>query len=268
MKHGRAKAARKTLKFYSLNANIKPPFKVILDGNFLAAAMKYKIPLFERIAQILQTNEIYFFVTRSALVELDTLPKDDIIYTDARQFGLDECEIIERSDTITKKSNGTTNVESTPSQDIINLVANGNKNKYFVATQDKALSDSLRDMVNVPQLWLTKGVLIFDTPSAVSRKASQLEEREKQKTGGGTMTKDESELIRRLREEKRKERLNDESATNKGTDERRKRKARGPNPLSCKKKKTNDNNEKQGNFGSSGKKRRRRRKSTNNNDEA
>ena len=43
MKHGRAKAARKTLKFFSLNANIKPPYNVILDGNFLAAAVKYKV---------------------------------------------------------------------------------------------------------------------------------------------------------------------------------------------------------------------------------
>lgn len=261
MKHGRAKAARKTLKFYSLNANIKPPFKIILDGNFLAAAMKYKVPLFERIAKMLQTNEIYFYVTRSALVELDSLPKDDNIYSDARQFGLDECEIIESSD----NSDSTNNSESSPSLDIQNLVGNGNKHGYFVATQDKALSDSLRDMANVPQLWLTKGVLIFDTPSAFSRKASQIAERVKQKTGGGTMTKDESELIRRLREEKRNERLkSNESAMQNSTDERKKRKARGPNPLSCKKKKTD---EKQEDAESSAKKRRRRRKSTNNNED-
>jgi hypothetical protein len=45
MKHGRAKAARKTLRFFSLNANIKPAYKVLLDGNFLAAAIKYKVGL-------------------------------------------------------------------------------------------------------------------------------------------------------------------------------------------------------------------------------
>lgn len=209
---------------------------------------------------MLQTNEIYFYVTRSALVELDSLPKDDNIYSDARQFGLDECEIIESSD----NSDSTNDSESSPSRDIQNLVGNGNKHGYFVATQDKALSDSLRDVANVPQLWLTKGVLIFDTPSAVSRKASQIEERVKQKTGGGTMTKDESELIRRLREEKRNERLNNESTMSSSTDERKKRKARGPNPLSCKKKKTD---EKQENAESSAKKRKRRRKSTKNNED-
>ena len=48
MRHGRAKAARKTLKFFALNGNIKPPYKVILDGNFLVAIMKHKV----RIARV------------------------------------------------------------------------------------------------------------------------------------------------------------------------------------------------------------------------
>eukprot|EP01083_Nonionella_stella_P012376 35132_1 len=230
MKHGRAKAARKTLRFFSLNANIKPAYKVLLDGNFLAAAIKYKVPIIDRIGKTLQTNQFTFYVTRSALVELDNLPKDDEnIFSRARQFGLDECEIIESSDI----DCGDDTSESSPSQDIKNLVRDGNKNGFFIATQDKALSNALRDMIYVPQMWLTKGVLIFDTPSAASRRVSQSEERTKQKTGGGTMTPDESELIQRLRNEKRKKNISDNAKN--GGGERRKRKAKGPNPLSCKK---------------------------------
>lgn len=276
MKHGRAKAARKTLKFFSLNANIKPAYKVILDGNFLAAAMRYKVPLFDRIGKILQTNEFTLFVTRSALVELDNLPKDNPIFSDARQFGLDECEIIERfeknsssSSNKKRKDNESNNdndeeekeEELTPSQDIQNLVKDGNKQGYFVATQDKKLSDALRNMIYIPQMWLTKGVLIFDTPSAVSRKASQRDEREKQKTGGGTMTPDESELIQRLRAERIRKNNQVKGVGGGGRGDgnmRGKRKASEPNPLSCKKKKTNQ--KQPSGDGSTKKKRRKRNK--------
>lgn len=217
--------------------------------------MLSKVPLFDRIGKMLQTSDITFYVTRSALDELGNLPNDDDnIFSDARQFGLDECEIIERSGT----SNHGDDPKRSPSTDIQHLVANGNKNGYFVATQDKGLSDALRDMDYVPQMWLTKGVLIFDTPSAVSRRASQNEEREKQKTGGGTMTKEESQLIRQLR----RERANKRSENNdQNMDERKKRKAKGPNPLSCKKRKTQVSQ----NAAESTKRKRRRRKVVNDN---
>lgn len=189
------------------------------------------------------------------------MPKDDTIFSEARQFGLDECEIIERIECLNNdddenhcNSDGNDD-EATPSQDIENLVKNGNKDGYFVATQDKKLSDNLRNMVYVPQMWLTKGVLIFDTPSAVSRKASQREEREKQKSGGGTMTTEESELIQRLHADRREKRKND-NMNDGGGNERRKRKAKGPNPLSCKKKKSEG-----GNLVADTTKKRRRRKS-------
>lgn len=43
MRHGRAKAARKTLRFFQLHAGIKPPYNVLLDGTFLAAAVRQKV---------------------------------------------------------------------------------------------------------------------------------------------------------------------------------------------------------------------------------
>merc|ERR1711976_642514 len=133
----------------------------------------------------------------------DNLPKENELFAQARQFGLDECEIIEKSESAgTNEKDAAENDDldddtPSPSQEIINLVKDGNKHKYFVATQDKALSDKLRDMVYVPQLWLTRGVLLFDTPSAASRKVAQREERVKQKTGGGTMRSDDKESATR-----------------------------------------------------------------------
>jgi len=236
--------------------------------------MKYKVPIIERIGNILQTTEFSLFITRSAIIELGNLPDGgDTIFSDARQFGLDECEVIERvgqntdqsydndndNDNENDNDNDNDKFELTPSHDIQNLVKDGNKEGYFVATQDKVLSDTLRDMIYVPQMWLTTrgGVLIFDTPSAASRKFAQREERVKQKTGGGTMTQEESDLIRRLKEKndgRNNNNDNNNNSSNRGGDggnangnsnnagiisvQRKKRKAKGPNPLSCKKKKT------------------------------
>jgi U3 small nucleolar RNA-associated protein 23 len=238
MRHGRAKAARKTLKFYSINGNIKPPYKIILDGNFLAATVQQKVPLFDRMHKLLQSEEHRIYTTRSALEELNALPGDE--FQEARRFGLDECEIIERRDIPSGGGGGGANndIASNPKQDIKALTRNNNVEGWFVATQDQDLSDAIRGYVNVPQMRLTRAVLILEAPSSASRKYAQLEEKGKQMTGGGTMTHDERELIEKMKDaDKKKVQQEEEQVVADLGQQRRKRKAKGPNPLSCKKKK-------------------------------
>ena len=109
MRHGRAKASRRTLQFYRLNApHLKPPYKLLLDGTFLVASIRNKLPLYERFEKILQHEAFTCYVTRSTLAELEVLAEraasigkesdDDSninFFAQARQNGLDECEIIE-----------------------------------------------------------------------------------------------------------------------------------------------------------------------------
>ena len=230
MRHGRAKAARKTLKFYAINANLKAPYKIILDGNFLAATVQQKVPLFDRLHKLLQGSEFQIHTTRSALDELDALPGE--MFQEARQFGLDECEIIERC-----YIPGGAKKDSNPKQDIKALVRNNNTEGWFVATQDEDLSDKIRGYVNVPQLRLARAVLLLEAPSSASRKYAMLEEKDKQMSGGGTMTHDERELIEKMKDVERKDLEEKEQLADDGGQQRRKRKAKGPNPLSCKKKK-------------------------------
>lgn len=230
MRHGRAKAARKTLKFYTINANLKAPYKIILDGNFLAATVQQKVPLFDRLHKLLQGSEFKIHTTRSALDELDALPGE--MFQEARQFGLDECEIIERC-----YIPGGAKKDSNPKQDIKALVRNNNTEGWFVATQDEDLSDKIRGYVNVPQLRLARAVLLLEAPSSASRKYALLEEKDKQMSGGGTMTHDERELIVKMKDAERKDLEEKEQLADDVGQQRRKRKAKGPNPLSCKKKK-------------------------------
>ena len=44
MRHGRAKASRRTLQFYRINApHLKSPYKILLDGTFLVASVRNKV---------------------------------------------------------------------------------------------------------------------------------------------------------------------------------------------------------------------------------
>lgn len=260
MRHGRAKLARKTLKFFNLNFGIKPPYHVLVDGNFLMAIVQQKVPIHDRLAKTLQNEEFHFYVCRSALDELAFLGESNKNNNDtaeafrqARQFGLDECTIVESQD-IPNFDNNDDNKEqieqlmassfSAPGNDIHKMVlssstiniSKGSYNNikgFIVATQDKQISEILRELPKVLLVRLSRGVLILESPSAASRKLCMQEERGKQNNGGGTMTDREKQLAKSLVRQKRKSAPNN-TEVNQYQQRKRKKKAKGPNPLSCK----------------------------------
>ncbi|KAL7476731.1 hypothetical protein ACHAW6_002570 [Cyclotella cf. meneghiniana] len=258
MRHGRAKASRRTLQFYRLNApHIKSPYKILLDGTFLVASIRNKVPLTERFSKTLQNEPFSFFVTRSTLMELEVLSKrkgnnseENNIFVTARQFGLDECEIIE-SDKIIPTTATNNKKFSDASRDIFHLSTTGGNNKlsYFVATQDDTLSDALREMPYVPLFRLGRAVLLLESPSSASRKYTNQTEQRKLASAGGLMTVEERDIVNVLRKKEREKqkdlraeeqkklekRSRDEYGVGVGSNPRKK-KAKGPNPLSCKKK--------------------------------
>jgi U3 small nucleolar RNA-associated protein 23 len=273
MRHGRAKAARKTLKFFRINANIKPPYKVLVDGNFIVTALRQKVPVRDRISKVLQNQLFDLFVCRSILDELSKIPGE--VNQQARQWGLDECKIIEQksipplnhdhakpsaadgkissdpsttSDSAKKRKRGDdekTKLFSESRDHIHRLVSEcedgiHNRKGFLVATQDENLSDKLRNLPNIPILHLSRGVLLLEAPSAISRQVSLQEEKGKQQTGGGTMTEHEKEILRRMKDKERRKREEERSKNNALIGERRRHKAKGPNPLSCKKRKKED----------------------------
>ena len=274
MRHGRAKASRKTLQFYRLNAPhivSNPPYKLLLDGTFLVASIRNKVPLYERFSKILQNESFICCVTRTTLVELEALANkweggeeaDTNLFAIARQYGLDECEIIESDKVPTTTTSTTDNAKkwgnnnkafkgfSQASQDIYQLsTVNGNNQlAYFVATQDDALSDALRSQPYVPLFRLGRAVLLLESPSSASRKYTGTLERSKLSTAGGLMTSEERTMVNKVKKIDRMKRKEDTKEEQKrlekrsrdeiggGFTVRRKKKAKGPNPLSVKKKK-------------------------------
>jgi len=292
MRHGRAKASRRTLQFYRLNApHLKPAYKVLLDGTFLVATIRNKVPLHDRFAKILQNEDFKLYITRSTLVELETLTKKYAsraaaaavfdakeesetnsinFFARARQFGLDECEIIEGDvdsqeddniddDYVAKRNSkkalavGSSGSDdfSGASKDILQLAIKGgnNSNAYFVATQDDALADALRAKPYVPIFRLGRAVLLLESPSSASRNATGTVEQGKLTSAGGTITAEERRLINTVKKKeqlKKRETMKEEQKIleKRSRDEyggafsmRKKKRAKGPNPLSCKSKK-------------------------------
>ena len=186
---------------------------------------------------------------------------DDDFFAQARQYGLDECEIIE-SDAVPSSHDSTKKNKafrdfSDASRDIFHLATEGGDNRqaYFVATQDDSLADALRDMPYVPLFRLGRAVLLLESPSSASRRYTSSTERSKLASAGGLMTSEERQIVNIVKKkdkEKRKETTKEEKkkadrreaeqfgvSFGGGKSQRKKKRAGGnPNPLSCKKKKT------------------------------
>lgn len=259
MRHGRAKQSRRTLQFYRLNAShFKPPYKVLLDGTFLVSSIRNKVPLYDRFTKILQNEAFTCHVTRSTLAELEKLSKQSFkgseeeeinFFAKARQYGLDECEIIENKVPTTSSHADDESFKefSDASRDIYNLATEGGNNHqaYFVATQDDTLSDALRTMPYVPIFRLGRAVLLMESPSSASRSYTGNIEHKKLASAGGLMTAEERQMVNAVnRKDKKKRREVKEEEQKKlnkrerdevggGVNVRRKKRAKGPNPLSC-----------------------------------
>ena len=73
MRVTRGKFVRKYLKFYEIVYGISAPYDVLLDGNFIYHAMKYKIDLLDRFKSLLQGNNVKFHVISSVIKELNDI---------------------------------------------------------------------------------------------------------------------------------------------------------------------------------------------------
>lgn len=71
MRVTRAKFIRKYLRFYKIVFDISDPYHIILDGNFIYTALKYKIDITDRFRTLLQNaSSIKYYILLSSVNEL------------------------------------------------------------------------------------------------------------------------------------------------------------------------------------------------------
>jgi U3 small nucleolar RNA-associated protein 23 len=260
MRHGRAKAARRTLQFFHRTQGIHSPYHILLDGTFVVAVMKYNLPLMERLDRLLQHAAVHLFMTRSSVEELEKLKEhaatgsdNKVLLEQAHQWATKHCQgniltdIPSREDCSSSIHKSVWDKLSAAGQDLLCLVASKSageqgKQKYFVASQDETLLDVVRNLGSVPVIRLQRGsVLLLESPSKVASQQDSREERQKW-SGKGSVTAQEKKLVDCVKEQERRERRKEiDTIGSTATSGRRKQKAKGPNPLSAKKKRTGSN---------------------------
>ncbi|XP_030596834.1 rRNA-processing protein UTP23 homolog [Archocentrus centrarchus] len=212
MKIKRQKQAKKTISFYKYNFGFREPFQILIDGTFCQAALKNKIQIKEQMPKYLM-GEVQLCTTSCALKELETLGK--------QLYG---AKIILQRFQVRKCPHFKEPVSA--SECLLSMLEETNPHRYFVATQDYAVTTGLKKIPGVPLLYIILNTIVLDKPSQASLdhvQAVQL---------GELVSPAQHHSIRTLKEEQG---IGQKDGERRG--KKRKRKQSNPNPLSCLKKK-------------------------------
>ena len=218
MRYLRAKGIRKALRQFHFLCGLKAPYKVLLDGNFIAMSIQMKVDVHERVPKYLQVKpyECEFYVPRAALEELQLLGETmKEAYALATSF-----KVAETHDQSEKDEGKPVDV----SKAIQTIIGAKNDHKFVVCTQEVELRKALRLVPGVPLMYLNRSVLVFEEISHATLAVVRQEEKANRvKLDVNEKRKLEQMQIGESGEEQaEKKRL-------------QKKRAKGPNPLSVKK---------------------------------
>jgi U3 small nucleolar RNA-associated protein 23 len=227
MRHLRHKAIRKALKQYHFLCGIKAPYKVLIDGNFIAMCVQMKVDLRERVPKFLQVkpNECEFYISHASLEELNVLGEEQ---QDYMKEALEIARTFHLADSNTKENKTLDDV----SKAICQLIGEKNPRKFLVATQEVELRKILRNIPGVPLMYLNRSVLVFEEISKATLAIVRADEKQKREK----LDQNEKRKLEVI--QKSKEKKQEKEEQQKMIQKRNKRKAKAPNPLSCKKKTT------------------------------
>ena len=222
------KWTKKTINFYRYVFKFNPPFKIIIDGNFISISLKKKFDIKTSLEKFL--NEKVRLIIPSCIFKELQLIEDKIpgILKLISQYKIEECN----------------HNQLDPITCIRNYIEKKNHDKYFVATQDDFLRKQLRKIPGVPLIFFDQNMLLIDKLSPSSLEASEKRENLKeapQKKEQKILNEKKNEvkdfLIQEFKNSAYYKRKSEEYKLNKLMG-KIKKKANGPNPLSVKKKKS------------------------------
>ncbi|GMF44701.1 unnamed protein product [Phytophthora fragariaefolia] len=218
MRYLRAKGIRKALRQFHFLCGIKPPYKVLLDGNFIAMCMQMKVDVHERVPKFLQVkpHEVEFYVPRAALEELKMLG-------DATKDAYELAQGFKVADARDELQQGADGAPVDVSKGVQSIVGDKNDRKFVVCTQEVELRKALRLVPGVPLIYLNRSVLVFEEIS----RATLAIVRQEEKANMAKLDVNEKRKLEQMQvgddeDHDEKQRLT-------------KKRAKGPNPLSIKK---------------------------------
>ncbi|XP_041006966.1 rRNA-processing protein UTP23 homolog isoform X1 [Juglans microcarpa x Juglans regia] len=244
MRVKRQKCHRKSVRFYTSCFGFRQPFKVLCDGTFVHHLIANTIkPADTAISNILSAAPVKLLTTRCVLAEL-------------KRLGTSYFQALEAAHQLFTVS---CNHEKNKSADacIKDVIGQNNPEHFFVATQDTDLRKKFQEIPGVPIIFGLRNSLFLEPPSAFQRQFVKTSEEARLHM---------TELDRKMLQKRSRNRSVDEEANNSSgenedfvdqkigiQDERKpptalkamsvkdrvqfkRKKAKGPNPLSCRKK--------------------------------
>mmetsp|Transcript_21617 Transcript_21617/g.88175 ORF Transcript_21617/g.88175 Transcript_21617/m.88175 type:complete len:315 (-) Transcript_21617:1339-2283(-) len=203
----RGAKARRVLGFYRVHFGVSVPFNVLCDGTLIHFALKHKLFLKEALPGLFGRQVAAHVVVSSCVVsELRSLGEEfsaaSLMASRARRVDCPHAS------------------KRVPASECILELFKEEQHGMLLGTVDKELISAVRAIGGVPIVTISSGSLILETPSTQSRSLALEIERNKRKRSSLPPPKP--------------------AAEDSLTPRFRRRKARGPNPLSVKKKKTTE----------------------------
>ncbi|KAL4578352.1 hypothetical protein LXL04_014474 [Taraxacum kok-saghyz] len=244
MRLKKQKRHRRSVRFYTTCFGFRSPFKILCDGTFIHHLLLNRItPADTAISNILGAP-VKLFTTRCVLAELKSLGES---YSDslnvARDLAPARCDHEKRKSAVAC---------------LTEVIGEGNSEHFFVASQDADLRKKFQEIPAVPVIFALRNALFLEPPSQSQQEFAKSAEEErshmndvefkmltkkKKKTLSseelGEASDEDEGLPDKILEELKK------NADKRKTDVKdkvqfKRKKAKGPNPLSCKKKKNED----------------------------
>lgn len=215
MKIRRYKRVGRYMSLFRNNFGFRTPYQVLLDATFCQVALDNKVNIQEQIPKYLG-GECKLLTTPCVIHESQSL--GNALYGATliiKQFSARKCDH-------EKPISATQCLLSMVSRD-------GNKDHYFIATQDNKLRQMVRKSVVCPLLKLKNNTMIMEQPPQLLQETVE----SKHRTLTNCISSDQRELLDILKEEE----LDSDQERKEKKELKKKRKGpKGPNPLSCKKK--------------------------------
>jgi rRNA-processing protein FCF1 len=179
----RHKANRKAMQFFRIAFKIEAPFRVLLDGNFIAHAVRMSVDFAALLPKLLD-GLTHLHITECVLEELKLLgDKAAPVVAAARSIAVLRCR---------HKHGHTSDMDAATC--LTRMVGPRNEGHWIVATQDADLRHALRAVPGTPLVLYSHNVLVLEQPSKASHDASAGTERDK-----AGITADELRMIKAAR---------------------------------------------------------------------
>lgn len=249
MRFKKQKRHRKAVRFYTTCFGFREPFKVLFDGTFVHHLLTNNITPADTAMANTLGGPVKIFTTRCVLAELKSLGNSH-----AESFSAARNLLTARCDHEMRKSAVSC---------MIDVIGENNSEHFFVATQDAELRKKFQEIPGVPVIYGLRNALFLEQPSPFQYQFAKAAEEER-----SHMSELEHKMLnmkkRRVAIEEqedfsdgneiKEDQTSRVSASktnmrNKGKETKdkvqfKRKKAKGPNPLSCKRKKTPGNTNK------------------------